>query len=189
MPNPIDNEELYNAIVLGGVSSPGVVKLSGHNRKANWDVKSTDGQKGASTTLKDIPPIAFDAEFTLTDIADFDAWEAFRDLIKSTISGQKPRALDIYHPDLAENDVNSVCQATIGGREHDGKGGQKIKVTFQEYRPPAPAGGSPKGAASKNPNKTDPDADALAELQRLVDQYKGVPPALIPHPESEAPER
>ena len=42
MPNILDNEELYNVIVLKGVSSPGKVTLYTGTipRKAEWDVMS-----------------------------------------------------------------------------------------------------------------------------------------------------
>ena len=64
-PNPWDNEDLYEGIVLAGVKSPGKVTLSGHDRKINWDVKSGPSLAGASTTIKDIPPIEFTATFFL----------------------------------------------------------------------------------------------------------------------------
>lgn len=149
--------------------------LSGHDRKINWDVKAGSGQSGATTTLKDVPPIEFTATFYLADKDDFDGWQEFLAVINSSISGAKPKALDIYHPDLASNDINSVVKATVGGTVHDKKGGQTIAVKFQEYKPPKPKGGSPSGSKSK---ATDPDAAALAELQRLTDQFNRTPSGL-----------
>jgi hypothetical protein len=181
MPNPQDDESLYDSIVLAGVRSPGSVKLSGHDRKVDWDVKNAAAQTGASTTLKSIPLVEFTATFYLVkDVAqgidDFAAWPAFQALIDSTVAGSKPKALDVYHPDLASQDppISSVVKALVGGVVHDGKGGQTITVKFQEYRPPKPKGGSPSGSKSKDAKKTapDPDAAALAELQSLTDKYQ-----------------
>jgi len=180
IPNPIDNPELYDSIVLAGVPSPGRVTLSGHDRKVNWDVKAGPSLSGATTTIKDIPPIEFTATFYLVkDVAqgidDLALWPEFKALIDSSVDGSKPKALEIYHPDLAVNGITSVCKASVGGVVHDGKGGQTVVVRFQEYRPPKPKGGSPSGAKTKPTKKTDPDQAALDQLAALTKQYQETP--------------
>lgn len=178
MPNPIDNEELYDSIALGGVRSPGKVTLSGHNRKIDWDVKTVQGQAGANITLKSIPPVQFTATFYLVrddalGIDDIEKWPSFLALINSTVNGTNPKAVDIYHPDLASNDIKSVVKAEVGGVQHDGKGGQTIAVQFLEYRLPKPKGGTPSG--SKKSAGADPNQAALEELARLTKQYQDTP--------------
>jgi hypothetical protein len=175
-PNPLDDEQLYDGIVLGGVQSPGKITLSGHDRKIGWDVKKANGQKGATTTLKEILPIEFTCTFYLLrddaqGIDDLVDWPAFRDLIYGTVYGTTPKALEIYHPDLASNKIKSVVLANFGGAVHDGKGGQTIVVKFQEYSPPKPAGGSPNGSKTK----PDPDADAKKQIAALTAQYAATP--------------
>lgn len=174
-PSPLWDEELFNSIELAGVKSPGTVKLSGHDRKINWDVKAGKGQSGASTTLKDIPLIEFTAAFYLADEEDFQDWTAFRELINSTVSGATPKALDIYHPSLAANKIKSVVLASMGGDVFDGKGGKTVTVKFQEYAPPKKKGGAPRGGSSKPSAVVDPNAAANAELARLTEQYKNTP--------------
>lgn len=170
--NPLDNEELFNVIVLGGATSPGTVKISGHDREAKWDVKEGSGQSGATTTLKSKPPTTFTCVFTLTDAADIAAWPAFQAACEETINGKTPKAKDIYNPDLASQKITSVCLAKMGGAVHDGKGGQTRTVVFQEYMPPKKAGGTPFGSVTK---KKDPNQDALDELARLTKQYQDTP--------------
>ncbi len=175
-PNPITDDELYQSVVLGGVRSPGKVTLSGHDRVVKWDVKDGNGQSGASTTLKNIPLIEFTATFYLADQEDFDAWPAFHDVIDSTVNGPKPKALDIYHPDLVVQNINSVTKGSVGGVVHDGKGGQTIAVKFQEYKPPKPKGGSPNGSGTKKPKAApDPNAAANAEILKLTKQFQDAP--------------
>ncbi len=173
-PDPINDEELFNVIELGGVASPGVVKsISGHERKINWDVKEGEGQSGASSTLKSVPLRTITVTFFLADEEQIGLWPAFRTLCYSTIKGAKPIALDIYQPDLAVNEVRSVVLASMGGPVHDGKGGQTIAVIFQEYAPPKPKGGSASGSkAKKGP---DPNAAANAELAALTKKYADTP--------------
>jgi hypothetical protein len=173
-PNPIDHGELFDSIILAGEISPGKVTLSGHDRKASWDVKKGPGLTGATTTLKEIPPIEFTASFYLVrddaqGIDQISEWPLFLRVIDSTISGPKPKAVDIYHPDLASQTppITSVCKAGVAGVVHDGKGGQTVAVKFQEYRSPKPAGGTPSGSKTKA-KKEDPEAAALAEIARLT---------------------
>lgn len=180
--NPIDNEELYQGIVLGGTLSPGKVTLSGHDRVIGWDVKKGSGQSGATTTRSSEDPVEFTCTFYLVmdpsyGIDDFSAWEDFATLIDSTVSGPTPQPLDIYHPDLATNKIQSVVLKSMGGVVHDGKGGQTIAVKFIEYKPPKPKGGTPKGSVTKpkSAKAADPNAEANAELARLTSQYAQTP--------------
>jgi hypothetical protein len=178
MPNPIDNESLYDAIVLAGKRSPGFVTLSAHDRNQKWDVKDADGAGGATTTYKGEQVAQFTASFYLVkdpilQLDEFAEWEAFAAIIRSSLPNQgKPKALDIYHPDLAANDIKSVCQASIGGMTHDGKGGATVVVKFIEFRPAKKKGGTPAGSKSAAAAKVDPNADLKAEIDALVAQAR-----------------
>jgi hypothetical protein len=174
-PNPIDDEELYVGIVLAGQRSPGQVTLSGHDRKIGWDIKKGAGQAGATTTRTSEDPVEITCAFYLATPEDFAAWPSFDALLRSTVSGAVPKALDVYHPDLAANGITSVVLSMFGGVAHDGKGGQTITVKLLEYRPPKPKGGSPKGSRTKKPSEPDPNADLKAELDRLTKQNQVTP--------------
>jgi len=185
MPNPIDNESLYDAIVLAGKRSPGQLTLSGHDRNQKWDVKDADGSGGASTTYKGEQIAQFTATFYLVKdpvlgIDEFEEWAAFVALIRSSLPNKgKPHALDIYHPDLATNDIKSVCQASIGGMVHDGKGGATVVVKFIEFRPPKAKGGSPAGSKT-NDKPPDPNADLKAQIESLLVEAKSGPQTAHP---------
>lgn len=179
--NPLDNEELYDSIVLGGVRSPGKVTLSGHDSAVGWDIKKGNAQSGATTTRSSSDPAKFTATFYLVrddamGIDDLSAWPDFLAIINSTVSGKAPSAVDVYHPDLASQDIKSVVKSKVSGTVHDGKGGQTIAVEFLEYKPPKPLGGSPTGSKTKpSPDPNDPNAAALAELAALTTQYQKTP--------------
>lgn len=183
-PSPFETPELYESIVLAGTTSPGRVTLSGHDREIGWDVKKGSGQAGATTTRTSEDPIAFTCTFYLVqDIAsgidDQAEWEDFETLIWSTVDGETPQPLDIYHPHLASRNITSVVLKKMGGAVDDDKGGRTIAVQFLEYRPPKPKGGTPKGSATKpkgaQGKAPDPDQAALDELAKLTDQYKRTP--------------
>ena len=171
-PTPLTDEELFNSIIFpGGVLSPGVVTLSGHDREIDWDVKVGPGTTGGTTTLKAQKLADFTATFYLADDDDFQAWPAFKTLLMTSIKG-KGKGLDVYHPDLERNDIKSVVLKGIGGTVHDKKGGQTIAVKLLEYRPPKPINVSPVGSAAA---KADPNAAAKAELAALTKQYQKTP--------------
>ncbi len=173
--NPIDNESLYDSILLANKRSPGFVTLSGHDRNQKWDIKQADGHGGASTTYKGEEIAQFTASFYLVkdpvlDLDEFAEWGAFASLIRRSLPPKgKPKALDVYHPDLAANDIKSVCQASIAGMVHDGKGGATVAVKFIEYRPPKKKGGVPSGSITKPP---DPNADLKARIAALTAEAK-----------------
>lgn len=181
MPNPDDNPELYDHILLGGVQSPGIVTLSGHDRDQKWDVADPQGQTGASSKYGGEKIAGFTATFYLCKdlylgVDDFADWESFQHLIESTFRGSKPVALEVYHPDLALNRINKVCGAKVGGLVQDNKGGATVAVNFIEYRPPkkktvksaSPGNATHKIGKSDNSSATDPNAAAKAELAKLV---------------------
>lgn len=184
MANPIDHDRLYDVLVVAGQASPGTVKLSGHDRKTPWDKKKADGQKGAKLTRKGDEPVEFTATFYLTRDAltgedDWAEWDEWVQILIDSRDSPTPKALDVYHPDLAAPaiDVSSVVVARIGGAVHDGTLGTTIAVDFIENRPPKEASGGPAGSKAKkaDPKKPDPDAARLAELDRLTNVYANTP--------------
>lgn len=205
--NPQVHPDLYDSIILGTARSPGVVKITGHDRDQAWDNKEAKGSSGATSTLNGPPLAVFQCEFYL--VVDYEAgvdeqeeWTAFQRVIESTTNGPKPIALPILHPDLARQKITEACNAGISGMVHDGRGGAKVIVKFQEHRPPKPkppanatikpssgSGGSSQrlaietSAGSKNyddssttaPPKQDPNERAKAELDSLLAEASRTP--------------
>lgn len=191
MSRPHDIDEDLSAIILGTARSPGVVQLRGHNREKSWDVKPAKGQTGASSAKQGDPIGEFTALFTLADDGDngdgpgdFDKWEDFQRLLESIVDGPKPKALPIYHPDLARQHYTEVCVKSIGGMIHDGMGGATVEVKFIEYKPPKPKPATkaqPKPYAQDNEGdigtgrratSDDPNAAAKRELAGLLTEAK-----------------
>src|SRR5215471_2245364 len=99
MPNPIDNEDLYDVITLENSRSPGRVTLSGHDRNQRFDIKEAMGHGGGTTTYKGDSVAQFQCEFFLTKdpvakIDDYAAWETFARLIRTSLpKAGAPKAL------------------------------------------------------------------------------------------------
>lgn len=178
---PFDLDEELSKLRLGTMLSPGVVKLSRHDRVKNWDTQKAKGQTGATDKLNGDDPGEFDALFTLMGgdgdnldgPTDFDMWEDFQRLCESTVNGPKPVALPVYHPDLVRNHYTEVVLKKMGGMIHDGHGGATVTVTFKEYKPAKPKKSSkatpkPGGDVLFGPPPPDPNAAAKAELAALL---------------------
>lgn len=177
MTTPFKNPELYRAIVLGGVRSPGVVVLSGHDREEDWEIKAAKGQTGASTTRNGQKVAQFTATVHVVDhdplVDQFAELEKFRATVRSTTAGKTPVALPVEHPDLAAQGITQAVNAGIGGLVHDGKGGASQTFKFLEYKPAKKVtGGKPKAKSSTatghTPAKTDPNQAAKDELAALL---------------------
>lgn len=177
MPDPSLHPELYDAIVLGGQRSPGVVKLSGHDREQKWDIKDGKGQEAASSTHDGSKLAAPTCTFYLRNPEERAEWTVFAAVIRSMTSGSAATALAIYHPDLAENGIEAVSNGKIGGMVHDDLGGSTVVVVFQEYKAPKKkAASTPKGAgtaasgagSASAGQQQDPNAAAKAELEALL---------------------
>jgi len=167
--------DLVDTLVIGDRISPGTVTLTGHDRGHEWDTQKASGQTGATSKYAGEKLAEFQAAFFLADVEDQLAWPAFQRLLESTVNGPSPKALAIYHPDLASNRITEVCLVSVGGPIRDARGGVTIQVKLIEYRPPKPkpvqsATAAASSAADKqgNQQKYDPNRAAKDELAALL---------------------
>jgi hypothetical protein len=141
--NPYDHPDLFSVITVGDRTSPGVVTLSNHDRGHNWDVKTVKGTDGSSSSYVGSPVGQFKASFTLvkdveTGEDQFELWDDFQRYLETLLTGEKPAAVSIYHPDLARQHYTEVTLAGISGVTHDQNGVGFVTVDFIEYKPPKP---------------------------------------------------
>lgn len=180
MPHPFYDADLYSVIVLDGVTSPGRVTLRGHNRYLGWEIQKSRATDGGVTIRGGDPPGQFEAQFDLSDeddspLGDLERWKIFRRVIESSVILPKPRALSIYHPDLAENGFTMVVSAGIGGAVRSNAGTTSYIVKFMEYRPPKPKPvekplpGIQQAVPKPRP---DPNAARKAALEALMEEWK-----------------
>ena len=180
--NPLRNPADFDVLIVAGVPNPGIVKITGFDRTFGWDVKKGKGTKGATITLTEFPPAEGSAEFYLWTDDHFDQWTSFRDLFRYDVSKRLAPAVDVYHPWLADLNINSVVCKKISPVTDSGKKLFVVKVDLLEYWPPPKAAatstpsGSKTGSGGKNgpPGKVvDPvEAAKQAEIARLLAEAK-----------------
>ncbi len=153
--NPIDNPQAWDFAIIGGKATPGCIKsIDGFERPYGWDKKKGKGAKGATGTLTNMPPAEGSITWELWTSEHFRLWDEIRAIIKYDPTKKPASAFDIYHPSLADVDVNSVVTEGISPIKHDGGGRYSITVKFGEYLP------SPKASATSTPGGSRSSAGA-----------------------------
>lgn len=182
--NPYDNPELYDVFLLGGQISPGVCTFNFPTRLEGWDVQVPKGSSGGNTVRKDQPPVEFEVTLLLwrDEFVDhFAAWDAWKAILTKPIAKNAPKALDIYHPQLADLQIRSVVvKPHTEPQPLSGKmtGAATVKIGFLEYKPiktaatVAPNGSTTGVALAGEGAKPDPNADLKAQIANLTAQLQ-----------------
>lgn len=161
--NPIESPDAWDYCLIQQVRSPGVIPrkgITGHDRDQKFEVKEGKGTQGATETYNGRPPVKFSIKFYLWTAAHFTAWGTFRPLLKyDPLKAPKERAIAIYHPALAENEIADVVVTKIGGlTAEDDNGLYSRTIEFLEYAPPPNANAtSTPGATKYTTGKDDPN--------------------------------
>lgn len=177
--SPYIHPLLYKSIILfGGLTSPGKVRLSGHDVNDDWERQRPKGTTGETTVNHGRKLAEITATFELADDEDRDGWIEFAKFLNSLTSAGgngKPKAIGVYHPDLVERGFTDFVVTSIGGLTHDDKGMSRAIVKFLEFRPPKPKPASKAnsgGGARQGKTTLDPNAAAKRELQLLLEQAR-----------------
>lgn len=174
--NPLDNPELFDVVLLGGVQAPGIVSaesIESFKKAHEWDVKKGKGSTGGTTTFVQRPPTKGTLEFWLWEPEHWTEWANFLPLLKYDPTKKAPQAVDLYHPSLAEIDLTAVVTESVGAVYKIGPGWYARKIDFLEFFPPpnASAVGTPTTATTTNPSGTTGVAPGNAPTS-ADDQYQ-----------------
>lgn len=137
MIDPFNQAEQYNYIVFGGVKSPLIQGIKGHDYELDWEISKPKGSSGHVMKLHGRKVSPYVVTHLLADAEDFTAWEKYERVLKSTVSGTVPTALPIFHPDLSRNSITESSLSKISGFEH-AQGGVRVSVTLFRYEPSKP---------------------------------------------------
>lgn len=180
-----DQRTESDALRIGGDYSPGVCVVRKAGIPVTWDKRKGYGFAGASLIYTGDDLSEFDVEFTMTTQTQIEEWKVFakKYFTKRASSPQnsvflatppRPPALGVYHPLLAEVNINSIVFKHIHQFDQEAakaSPGKWIKVVeFYQYRAPKPLLGKPAGStpAASKPKPTARDAVDLE--QRAANQ-------------------
>lgn len=170
--SPETHPDLYKSVIIGGLASPGTVTFKQCEREHRADNKHPAGATGAVQSTKGPGLVEkFEAEFYLADLEDVDGWDTFSAMLSASAETPKPKALSIYHPDLARLKITDVIVRAVGIMQYDGLGGAKVSCKFDEYKP-VKARPVSTAAAKKKAAANDPNAARKKELADLLEKAK-----------------
>ena len=150
--NPIESPIDY--FILQGQKSPGISRVEKAGSPRKWDERGGYGASGSVLVFMGRRLSAFDAIVELYTPQDWADWAAFKPLVDRLPFSKRPRALDIYHPYLADLGIKSVVVVDCLQPVPLELGGHSITIQLQEFRPLKLTLAKPE--ASTNAPVTDP---------------------------------
>lgn len=164
--NPI--EEPTDFAVVAGQRTPGLcdVKKAGSPRR--WDKRRGYGLSGSTLVYRGTDLGEFSLCLRLYTVDDWNAWHAFKGVVRRPEAGRRATALDIVHPQLAEVDITSaVVLDVLAPVQTSPEGEWTIEIPMQEFRRPVVTV-APVAASSP---RTENNADLA--LEREIDRVAG----------------
>jgi hypothetical protein len=162
--NPLTNP--IDFILLAGRPSPGIAEVVGAGNPRKWDEQSGPYLSGAFLVGGGNRLSHFTVKIRLYTNQDWVDWHDWRPLVERTPYGQRPRALDIWHPWLVMLKIKSVVVEDVGQPEPDETGGFVIPIKFVEFRRPKLTLLKP--TASEQKKSTDPADRTIENLTQIL---------------------
>jgi hypothetical protein len=163
--NPITNPVDY--WILQSQKCPGIGRIQKAGSPRKWDERGGYGASGGVLVFRGRKLPQYDGIIELYTEADWEAWRIFKPLVDRPPFGSIPKALDIWHPYLADLGIKSCVVLDVSQPEEMDLGGHRITVSFQEFRPLKLSLAKPE--ASKKTADNDPYDK---EIARLTDQFQ-----------------
>jgi hypothetical protein len=165
----------FDTVVIAGQTTPGVATITGCERLHKYDVVAGYGASGGATIYRGSPPIPFGIEIRLNTPEEYAAWGDFRNaVLKPPSVGPNSKALDVFHPFLAELGVSSCVIEKVSVPENDGTGVWTVKISAIEWRRLKLTLANPEAAKGKTEEPETPTVKYINQLtnqlQRLADQ-------------------
>lgn len=153
--------------ILRGAVSPGLAEIRNCKREHKYDRVAGYAQDSAIAIYRGRPPAGFDIVLTLITPKDYADWQTFRAIALSAPIGPNSKALDVYHPFLAELGIMACVIEAVSIPENNGNGLYTVTISAVEWKRPKPALAKP-DAASAAPAGAD-KFDLI--IEQLTGQY------------------
>lgn len=175
MPNPIDNPDLYEVVVLAGKQAPGLAEVVGASTPRGWDERKGQGLSGSTLAQvgDGLPDFTINVYLWLPP--HFQAWDAWKSLIARGARGSRYSPMDVYYPDLAELGISRCVILDWKQREMvDERGLHKYAIPCKEWRKPLPVYNVPAGSTANGSQykQTDPFDDEFNRVVKEIRDFK-----------------
>jgi hypothetical protein len=177
--DPFRNAKAYRQCKLNGVLLPGKCIVTGASSKRKWDVVAGQGDDGASVKGGNEDISKFKLAVQMWKPEQFDDFERdIRPMLKKPPQGQKPKALEIDHPELAKLEIRRVVPEEISQLENATEDGlYQYVIDLIQYRPAKPASvlkakGEDKPGGGQKPEK--PKSAAQLQIEANNEKIKNL---------------
>lgn len=117
------------------VRTPGICEIEGNSGSPRkWDELTGYGLSGSTLRFTGLGLAKYDMIIQLFDKRDMAEWEAFLPIVKAPPKKQRPRALDVWHPKLAQYDIQASVILDMSFPKTDERGVTEIVIYWQAYR-------------------------------------------------------
>lgn len=152
LPSPISNPDVWDRIVVKGVTWEGKFEIKGAKQHWQWDQKHGRATEGSSDSYVGAKPEPFEITFFLWTDAHFARWPQYSALFQYQGSKGSAQPTSIYHPTLAVINIAAVTCLELGSPESSDGDMYTCKVKLRQFRPQISSPTiSPKGAATAHP--------------------------------------
>lgn len=165
--NPIDEPVDY--FILAGQRSPGTAVVEGASTPRRWDERRGYALSGATIVFRGVMLAHFKIYVYLCTTEDWNAWNDFMPLVARPPYGERPRALEIWHPFLEQHGIRAVGVEDLKQPVESEPGIWKIEIDLVEYRRPEIALAVPEGAQTRAVDPVDQEIERLtAQVEDLA---------------------
>jgi hypothetical protein len=121
-------------LLLAGRMSPGICEIDGASSPREWEEIKGYGWSGGILKFLGVRLSHFTVRFHLYDERDWEDWAVFRPLLFKPPIGKRPRALDVWHPQLVQVGISSVQVEDLLAPVQSDDGVWTIEVKLVETR-------------------------------------------------------
>lgn len=165
MTNPIENPTIYDKIILGGITSPGLCEItSGGDREMTVNIQGQPGYQGKVAVYTGEELMSITYRFTIWTKKSFDKWkDVFLPMLdRARKAKPRPEVLTLEDARLQGLGVNAVTVKKISKQITLGPGKFAYEVEVLEWKEPIPIPRLPPNAAVQGKVQTAADREAAA---------------------------
>lgn len=138
--SPVDH------ILLANRESPGLAVVTAANSPRSYDERRGYGLSGSRVVFTGVglaKPVVTLSLYSDQDISD---WHSWKSVVQRPPRGDRPRALDIWHPILEDQGISAVVVSDVGQPMQTDDGVWTVQIKFIEYREPVRQEVTPQGS-------------------------------------------
>jgi hypothetical protein len=128
-----DDPDSWDTALLGGITLPGLARVDGLELGSKWDVKEAPGTDGATETYQGYTPSAFNLVLRIWLADQWASWLSIAKQFRPKPGKERPKPLDVVHPELAAWGIARVVIRKIKPRKLDGI--YEVSFDLLEYFP------------------------------------------------------